>query len=331
MGPIRGICGVWGIRYGRVLCLGCAVGLGLLTLRGCLAARRSEPDGVGNGAAVIAVYDHREEAVRRMDLEDYVLGVTAGEMPASFPEEALKAQAVAARTYALYHMGKGGCGKTGADVCTSSACCQAYCSDARMREKWGRAYRANREKLLSAVSATAGEVLLYEGAPIDALYHSASGGRTENAGDVYTTDVPYLKSVMSTAETGTNRLAGEKRMGRKDFCALVNGKWPGAKLSAGSLEKEFTVTETLPSGRVKTVQVGNETHTGRELRSLLGLDSTLFSVSCTAEEIVFSTKGYGHGVGMSQTGANAMALGGRTYAEILLYYYTDVTLGRMAG
>lgn len=319
------------VHWKRVLLLACVAGLFALLLRGLLLARcaPAETAPVGKDAA-ITVYDHREEAYRTLPLETYILRVAAAEMPASFPLEALKAQCVAARTYTAYHMLHDGCKRYAADVCTSSACCQAYCSDERMRERWGEDYADNLQKLTQAAEETAHEVLLYDGAPIEALYHSASGGRTENVEDVYGTALPYLKSVMSTAESGTGKLSGEKRLTKQALCEAVNEKWPSARLTPDNVEKRVEIRETTASGRVKSIRLGGMTVTGRQLRGLLSLDSALFTLRFEGGDAVFSTKGYGHGVGMSQTGANAMALGGRTYREILHYYYTDVTIGTIA-
>lgn len=309
------------VRWGRVIALGVFAGLLVVAARGCVYARRGGSD---TEAPVVSVYDHRADQMLSLDLETYLAGVVAAEMPVSFSLEALKAQAVAARTYTIYHMLHGGCRASGADVCTDSSCCQAYRSDERLKESWSDDYRKNKEKIQRAVDETAGEVLLYEGEPIDALYHSASGGHTEDVEDVYAEALAYLRGVPSTAETGTARLAGEKSFGRAEFAALVNGKWPEAKLDADNLAGEIEITAYTGGGRVKSVRLGKTTVTGRALRALLSLDSTLFSFTVARDNVVFYTKGYGHGVGMSQTGANAMALGGRGYREILAYYYTDV-------
>ena len=299
------------IVWKRVLLLACVAGVVVLLLRGLLLARCAPEKAADDGEdAVITVYDHREEAFLAMPLEDYIMGVTAAEMPASFPLEALKAQCVAARTYTAYHMLHDGCKRYDADVCTSSACCQAYCSDERMAERWGGDYADNRQKMARAVRETAHEVLLYGGEPIEALYHSASGGRTENVEDVYGTALPYLNSVMSTAEAGTAKLSGERTLSLTALCEAVNGKWPAAKLTEANAARRVEILETTASGRVKSIRLGGVTVAGRQVRSLLSLDSALFTVTFTGNAVTFHTKGYGHGVGMSQTGANAMALGG---------------------
>lgn len=268
--------------------------------------------------------------MERMELETYLIGVVAAETPVSFEMEALKAQAVAARTYTLYHARHGGCrANEGAYVCTDSACCQAYLSDARMRERWQKSYRANRKRVETAVQETAYEVLTYDSEPIETLYHSASGGHTENVEDVYAEQRAYLRGVPSTAEVGSARPSGQKAFTRQAFCTLVNEKWSSAALSPGRLEEQVEILSLTGGGRVKSVRLGNTAATGRAIRSLLGLDSTLFSVALNENEIQFFTKGYGHGVGMSQSGAQAMALGGRSYEEILLYYYTGVSLSKL--
>ncbi len=319
------------IQWGRVLLLSLAAGLIVVLIRGCAIAKR------GGGTitptlsgAQVRVYNTRTEALETMYLEEYLVGVVAGEMPASFPLEALKAQAVAARSYTVYHVLHGGCSATGADVCTSSGCCQAFMDEERLRERWGGSYRNNLEKVTRAVTETAGEVLLYDDAPIEALYHSASGGGTENSEDVYQNALPYLRAVESSAEAGTSRLASEKSWSAADFVKLVNEKQPDAGLRASRLGSQVEILETTKSGRVKQIRLGGVTLTGRQIRGLLSLDSSLFTVTVADGGICFHTKGYGHGVGMSQTGANAMALGGRSYRDILFYYYTDVTLGRIA-
>ncbi|MDO4572577.1 MAG: stage II sporulation protein D [Clostridia bacterium] len=321
------------IRWGRVLILTVTAGLIVALIRGCVMARRAgeaETQRPPGAVAVVRVYDTRAEALLTMPLEEYLVGVVAGEMPVSFPLEALKAQAVAARSYTVYHALRGGCAAHDADVCTSSACCQAHADEARLKERWGEDYEENEAIVRRAVTETAGELLLYDGEPIEALYHSASGGGTENVEDVYKNALPYLRAVESRAEAGSSRITGEKSLAAADFAALVNEKWPEAGLEAERLGEQIEILETTQSGRVQRVRLGRAEATGRQMRSLLSLDSALFTMELEDGVLTFHTRGYGHGVGMSQTGANVMALGGRSYREILLYYYTDVTLGVIA-
>lgn len=316
------------IEWKRVVLLAVLAGFAALVLRGFLIARCAPGPEAAQDSPAITVYDHREQALKKMDLETYIMGVTAAEMPASFPLEALKAQAVAARTYTVYHMLHNGCKQHDADVCTSSACCQAYCDDTRMREKWGSSYKENKKLMAQAVDETLGQVLLYDGEPIEALYHSASGGRTENVEDIYGTELPYLRSVMSSAEAGTSKITGEKTVSLQSFCDTVNKNWKSAGLTTANAAKKTVIEQTTQSGRVQKIRLGDVTATGRQVRSLFSLDSALFTITFTGNDVVFRTKGYGHGVGMSQTGANVMALGGSTYDEILHYYYTDVEIGK---
>lgn len=313
------------IEWKKILLLSVLAGLIALFLRGYWIARCARaPQSDLSTAPVICVYDEKQAQSLEMPIEAYLVGVTAAEMPLSFPLEARKAQSIAARTYTVYHMLHGGCNRHDADVCTSSACCQAYLDDARMRARWGDSYQENLEQAEQAVRETAGRILLYDGAPIEALYHSASGGQTENVEDVYSAKLPYLRAVMSTAEAGTNRLIGSKQFTLKQFCETVNARFPNAKLTPKNAAQRVKIEQTTASGRVQRLRLGGDIATGRQARGLFSLDSALFTLTFTSTHAVFETRGYGHGVGMSQTGANVMALGGATCEQILRYYYTDV-------
>lgn len=325
------------IQWGRVLLVSLAAAFLVLVIRGCAIANRndvSQPDTEApptllEGGSSVRVYDHRAEECLSLPLETYLVGVVAAEMPASFQLEALKAQAVAARTYTLYTLASGGCGAHDADICTSSACCHAYADEARRKRSWGVSYDENEGKIEQAVAETAGQVLLYDGKPIDALYHSSSGGSTENSEDVYSEALPYLRAVESSSEVGSARMTGSVAFSRAAFIERINARFPEAKLNASKLDKQLEILSATGSGRVRSMRLGGAVVTGKEVRQALGLDSTLFVYTLEKREIRFDTRGFGHGVGMSQTGANSMALGGRSYADILLYYYTDVELALM--
>lgn len=265
--------------------------------------------------------------LRDMLLEEYLFGVVAAEVPASYSMEALKAQTVAARTYSLYSISHGGCNtNSDADICTSSSCCQAYRTEAQLRERWGEEYAYYRSCIEKALMDTAGEVLLYNNKPIDAMYHASSGGYTENSENVYANEIPYLRSVESPHEVGS-RLSGEKTYTLADFVAAANGAKPDANLTAETISEQVKILSNYPSGRVEKMQLGNVEITGKQARKMFSLDSALFTLEITDTEIIFHTKGFGHGVGMSQSGANGMALDGADYKTILLHYYTGVTLG----
>lgn len=291
------------------------------------AAETALPEAPEKTAVLLQVY-HAGEVTQRA-LEEYLIHVVAGEMPALYEEQALRAQAVAARSYIAWKMpayGGGGCSRArGAGICTDSTHCMAYMSEEEMREDWGENYEAYRDKIASAVQDTAGQVLLYDGKPVQALFHASSGGRTEDAQAVWGAHLPYLTSV-SSEEEGTERI---RRMTKAELASALNRAFDGAGLTAENVQKRFIVRSATPGGRADSVRVGNVTATGRAVRSALNLSSTAFSVAYTEKEAVITTQGYGHGVGMSQEGANFMAAQGKTWQEILLHYYTGVTIGAL--
>lgn len=243
-----------------------------------------------------------------MELETYITGVVIGEMPADFELEALKAQAVAARTYTLRKL-VGTPKHTDADICTDPSCCQAYCdvlNDSGSTEIYHR--------VAQAVKDTAGQVITCQGALIEATYFSNSGGKTEDAVSVWGADVPYLRSVDSPGE---KNYENSYTMSVADFCA---------KLGIDSSEN-ITVEATYTNGDgVKSLIVEGAVFSGVQARNLLQLPSTSFSVTVDDENVTIHTKGNGHRVGMSQYGADAMAVEGKSYREILAHYYTGTTV-----
>lgn len=276
--------------------------------------------------SLINVYNHREDKLETMSLEDYIFSVVSAEMPASYETEALKAQAVAARTFSCYCILHRGCGSNDeADVCTNSQCCQAYADTDKLKQNWGDNYEKNAQKIRSAVEETKSMVMLYEGKPIEALFHACSGGSTENSENVFSAARPYLRAVVSQNEVGS-RQNGEVRLSLADLIEKVNKAYPKAKLKMDGLIEQVGIVSTFPSGRVENLKIGETNITGKQTRKLFGLDSTMFIIMFTDDEIVFMTKGYGHGVGMSQSGANGMAKDGEKYEQILLHYYTGVTI-----
>lgn len=277
----------------------------------------------------IKVFFPDEGEVRDMLLEEYLMGVVAGEMPASYGLEAVKAQAVAARTYSLYAIQKSGCATNpNADICTSSSCCQTYNSDSKQRSKWGDSYPYYHSVIAKAVMDTAGEVMLYDGKVIDAMYHGASGGWTEDSENVYKNAIPYLRSVPSPHEIGS-RQTGTVTYGREEFAQRTNNSRPNAQVEADKLEQELEILSVYPSGRVKELRLGSDIISGNTARKVFGLDSAMFTLELTNTQVIFSTKGFGHGVGMSQAGANGMAADGAGYRDILTHYYTGVTIERI--
>lgn len=255
---------------------------------------------------------------QEIDLEQYLIGVVLAEMPASFETEALKAQAVVARTYTVRAQ-EGKSKHEGGDICGDSTCCQGYVDPAN--------YVGTEEdlkKVRSAVAATYGQVLTYGGALVEATYFSCSGGTTEDAVAVWGTDVPYLQSVSSPGEENAAYYVDSVTFTSKEFTSKL-----GQKLEGTPTEWLGEVTYTTGGG-VDAMIIGGKNYQGTEIRKLLGLRSTAFAMEVTEGAITVTTRGYGHRVGMSQYGADAMAALGSTYREILAHYYQGTELTNWA-
>lgn len=266
-----------------------------------------EADLTGDAATQVTVLvDGTEET---MTLRDYLTGVLLGEMPASYPLEALKAQAVAARTYTLRRVRGGGV------LSDDPTVCQAYVPISQAEKRFGDQAEEYLNKLRQAVEETDGQVLYYDGALIAATYFSCSGGKTESAKAVWGGEIPYLVSVDSPGEedaagfSSTVTLTPEEVMERLEVSGL------------GVSDVSYT-----DGGGVEEMEIGGKTFSGTELRERLGLRSTRFSMEVTADTVTFSVTGYGHRVGMSQNGARVMAEHGKGYEEILGWYYTGVEI-----
>ncbi len=263
-------------------------------------------------------------------LAEWLPGAVAGEMPASFEPEALKAQAVAARTYILSRIDGGAAAHPEAAVCDDPGCCKAHLTDAQLRENWGESYDANMDKILSAVRGTDGLYLSYEGEAIEAVFHSSSAGMTEDAGELWSAR-PYLVSVSSpeTAEDVPDYVTAVT-VSPADFAAKISGAHPEAQLDG---EPAFWLGGLTrgASGRVESADIGGAAVSGAELRELFALRSTAFTLDYTDEGFLFTVTGYGHGVGMSQYGANVMARDGVGFEEILSHYYPNTQLTALAG
>ena len=261
-----------------------------------------------------------------MNLDEYLLGVVSAEMPANYDIEALKAQAVVARTYTLYtiiHSDKHGDGS----ICTNSACCQAWLSKEDRMSKWEGAEReANWNKIEEAVYSTSGEVIEYNGEVIDAFFHSNSGGKTEVPANVWGgTEYPYLQAVETSGEDGYTQYSSEVTIGKNEFESKMREKYSDFQIDWNE-EKNIEIVEYTDGGRVKTIKIGNKNLSGVEVRSIFGLKSANFNISIENDTIKFSVKGYGHGVGLSQTGADSMAKQGANYKDIINHFYTNVQI-----
>ena len=265
---------------------------------------------------------HGDE-VRILSLREYLIGVVMSEMPMSFAPEALRAQAVASRTYALH------CRKhADADVCDDSCCCQCRQSEQDLRLRFGADYDALRQKAEQAVDSTDGMVLTYRGALIDATFFACSGGRTEDAREVWGAEVPYLRPVASPGEEDARSFYSRAVFPPEAFAATVRTLAPEAA-TEGDPAGWIGAGERTAGDGVKTVEIGGAVLTGTQLRAAFGLRSTNFALSYDGEDFCFDVYGAGHRVGMSQYGAQAMALAGATAERILTTYYTGVEISHI--
>lgn len=261
----------------------------------------------------IVIKDQESNKISEMELEEYIVGVVAAEMPASFSMEALKAQAVASRSYAIYKINNS---RGDYDVVTDVSN-QSYITVLEMQKKWGNDFDKYYEKVKEAVESTKGEVLTYNGEVIEAFYFAMSNGYTEDAELVFSQNLDYLESVKSSYDNETlKNFLVTTNFSKEDFCQKL-------KISCNQIT--IKNIKKSSSNRVNEITINDKVFKGTEVRKLLGLRSTDFEINVT-NTISITTKGYGHGVGMSQYGANGMASEGKNYQEILNYYYKNVKL-----
>ena len=274
---------------------------------------------------LIKVYFAAEDKVLEINRAEYLEGVVAAEMAAEFNKEALRAQAVAARTYMVYHSENAKEHKDGAVVCTDYKHCQAWTNIDDKMESWGDNAEKYRHKIEQAVKATSDEVIAYEDKPINAVFFSTSSGNTENAADVWGEAFPYLVSVSSPGEENAPNFTSESVVSKDEAKKLLsdfNAKLKNADFS-GTVFSDIGRSE---AGGIKSISVCGVKIKGTELRSIFSLKSTNAQIDESGDSIKFSVKGYGHGVGMSQYGAQAMAENGADYKEILAHYYTGTSV-----
>ena len=260
-----------------------------------------------------------------MPLERYIIGVLAAEMPVSFESEALKAQAVAIRTNVLYRMNvKPSANHPDAHVCTDFSCCMTYIHDEELREKWGADYVRYINRIISAVLDTDGSFMVYRGKPILAVFHSSSAGKTESSGSIWPEDLPYLQSVNSpeTAELVPDFVT-TVAVPADVFRSTIMHSFPFAEFGD---DKKTWIRDVAynNSGRIHDIIIGGVAVRGTELRAMFALRSTAVSVGWNENNVVFTVTGFGHGVGLSQYGAQIMAQQGAGYQEILRTYYTGI-------
>ena len=259
------------------------------------------------------------ESIIQMELENYLLCVLLGEVPVDFEPEAIKAQSVATRTYTLRKVNKQ-IKHEDADVCTEASCCQAFISEETFLHSGGS--HEDLIKMKNITQATFGEVLTYQGNLIEATYFSCSGGKTEDAVAVWGTSVPYLKSVDSPGEEQAAHFKDTFIYPINTFCRQL-----GIMRESVITDDDLKLSYTEGNG-VDKLRIGDEEFSGTQLRTLLSLPSTYFTISVQGDEVFINTRGYGHRVGMSQYGADAMAMSGKNYREILSHYYPGTQIDK---
>lgn len=279
----------------------------------------------------LKVLDFTSGQVIELSIRDYVIGAVLAEMPATYREEALKAQAVAARTYAIRQREKQRLAPDplllGADISNDSSKFQAYFTPEQAKDFYGSGYEAYFQKAAEAVDGTDGLALFYEDEPIVAAFHSNSGGMTESAETVWGSPVEYLVPVESPEDKNSPTYLEEEIFTEKEFHKKLEKELPDGDFSVPAGEW-IEIKETSPSGTVTEMLAGGEKLSGTKFRKIFSLRSANFTVVYNADEKQFcvTTKGYGHGVGLSQYGANAMAENGSDFREILLHYYTGAEI-----
>ena len=270
----------------------------------------------------VSVFMSADEKTETLDMRDYIIGTVAAEMPASYEVEALKAQALAAVTYTEYlRLQNNGEMPDGAVISDDSSTHQGYMTKEQMQEKWGEAYDTYYNRIADAVDAVINEVIIYENRPVMAAYHAISTGRTESAENMWGSAVDYLVSVESEGDKYSSRFLSEVTISVSELTELLKNN--GYKCE----NDEIKINSTTEAGTVSSVTVCGNEMTGMELRNLLSMRSPSFTVTKDDDTYIFSVKGYGHGVGMSQYGADWYAEQGYSYREIISHYYpgTEIT------
>ena len=273
----------------------------------------------------IKLLHHETGEIEEVALDTYLCNVVSAEMPADYEFEALKAQAVVARTYTIYKIQNKK--HENADICDDSTCCQAWVSKETRLARWEESQReSNWAKIEQCVKDTKGKIITYEGKPINAFFHANSGGTTELPVNVWGgTGLPYLQVVETIGEEGYTQYSSEVTLSQEELLNKLKAKYDDIQINFNDNE-DVRILEYTDSNRVKTVKFGNHEISGVEARSLLGLKSTNFEIIKEGETIKFSVKGYGHGVGMSQTGADTMAKEGSNYEDIIKHFYIGVEI-----
>lgn len=283
---------------------------------------------VNKESPVIKIYNSQSKTDMEMDIETYLYGVLSGEMPSDFSIEALKAQAVAARTFTMNKQESGNPAQhSNSVVCTDYRHCQEYKSYEELKKAKGDEWmKSSYPKIKQAVDETKGQIIVYEDKPILPLYFSTSSGKTENSEEVFAEKISYLQSVDSPYDKYSPKYVSTLKISNKDFVSAIRKSYSGIQIDENKLSSQIKITENSEGGSVEKIQVGNQELTGRDIRAIFKLNSSNFEISFEDNYLDFVVKGYGHGVGMSQWGAAGMADDGYLYYEILQHYYTGTTI-----
>ena len=263
--------------------------------------------------------------VEKVELDQYLCHVVSAEMPADYEQEALKAQAVVARTYTIYKVRNKK--HDNADICDDSTCCQAWISKEDRLARWEEGKRdANWQKIEQCIKETKGKIITYDNEPINAFFHANSGGTTELPVNVWGgSGFPYLQVVQTAGEEGYTQYASEAEFSKEELIEKLKTKYEDIQIDFENKE-DIKILEYTDSNRVKTVKFGNHEISGVETRTIFGLKSANFEITKQSDKIKFTVKGFGHGVGMSQTGADTMAKQGSNCEEIIHHFYANIEI-----
>ena len=261
-------------------------------------------------------YDNGD--IKQIPFEEYIIGVVSAEMPAEFEPDALKAQAVASRSYVLNKIEKN---KNNDYDILASIMDQVYLSNDLLKEKWKNNYEKYYKKIKDSVDKTKGEYLTYKGEVVQAFFFSTSSGKTENSEDVFVSSLPYLRSAESPWDKASPVISNTSTFTLQEFYTNIGLKYNDKPI--------INIVEKSDAGHIKKIKIGNTVFKGTEFRKLLNLKSTCFDITVEKDKIVINTQGNGHDVGMSQYGANFMAKEGYNYKDILKHYYKDVEISNL--
>ena len=278
-----------------------------------------------NKYGTIKLLHKKTNEIEEVKIDDYLCNVVSAEMPADYELEALKAQAIVARTYTIYKVQNKK--HENADICDDSTCCQAWVSKENRLERWEETKREeNWNKIQQCVNETKGKIITYNNQPINAFFHANSGGTTELPVNVWGgSGLPYLQVVQTAGEEGYTQYSSEVDLTQEELINKLKTKYKDIQIDFNN-DEDVKILEHTDSNRVKTVRFGNHELSGVETRTLLGLKSTNFEIKKENNQIKFLVKGYGHGVGMSQTGANTMAKQGNNCEEIIKHFYVGIEI-----